>query len=150
MRHTRRSLFVLLAAATVVLTSAPAYAGPPEGEKSDRPDENEITRSLELSGLVFPVFDEKGMLRNYLFVNARMLVGPGKDPFKYRDKGHFIRDAVVRAAHRTSLNVKGDITKLDEKLAAAECLKAANDIVGEKDALISMTFTQIASQGARK
>ena len=36
--------------------------------------------------------------------------------------------------------------KLDEKLAAAECLKAANAVLGEKDALVSMTFTQIASQ----
>ena len=34
----------------------------------------------------------------------------------------------------------------DEKLAAAECLKAANEVLGEKDALIQMTFTQIASQ----
>ncbi|HEV7690048.1 MAG TPA: hypothetical protein VGO52_04475, partial [Hyphomonadaceae bacterium] len=59
---------------------------------------------------------------------------------------HFIRDAIVRAAHRVSFNVKGDYNKLDEKLAAETCMKAANEIVGDKDALVSMTFTQIASQ----
>lgn len=112
-------------------------------------EEKEVARSVSLDGLVFPVFDEKGKLKNYLFVNARMLVGSGKDPWKYREKQHFIRDAVLRAAHRTSFNAKGDFAKLDEKFAAAECLKAGNAAVGESDALVSMTFTQIASQVGR-
>ncbi|MEP7211045.1 MAG: hypothetical protein ABI740_09435, partial [Alphaproteobacteria bacterium] len=113
------------------------------------PDEKEVARSVELGGLAFPVFQKDGKLRGYLFVNARMLVGPGKDPWKYREKAHFIRDAVIRSAHRTSFNLDGDFNKLDEKLAARECLKAANEIIGEPNALVSMTFTQIASQIGR-
>ena len=148
---TRRKIFL---AALALLAAAPAFASPPEGghgeAASQTPDEKEVSRSVELGGLVFPVFDEKGKLKNYLFVNARMLVGPGKDPWKYREQAHFIRDAVIRAAHRTSFNIKGDYNKLDEKLAAAECIKAANDILGEKDALISMSFKSIASQGGRR
>jgi len=143
---TRRKLFLAVFA---LLAAAPsALAAPPEhGETAEGvPDEKEVARSVELGGLVFPVFDEKGKLKNYLFVSARMLVAEGRDPWKYREKGHFIRDAVVRAAHKTSFNVKGDYTKLDEKLASAECLKVANAVVGEKDVLVSMTFTQIASQ----
>jgi hypothetical protein len=100
-----------------------------------------------MGGLVFPVFDENRKLKNYLFVNARMLAGPGKDVWKYREQQHFIRDAIVRASHKVSFNVKGDFKKLDEKLAAAECLKAANEVIGEPNALVQMTFTQIASQG---
>ena len=42
-------------------------------------DEKEVARSVELGGMVFPVFDEKRKLKNYLFINARMLAGPGKD-----------------------------------------------------------------------
>ncbi|MDP3738920.1 MAG: hypothetical protein Q8R02_16120 [Hyphomonadaceae bacterium] len=148
MRLSRRRLFI--AAFAALLATAPAHAAPPAGghgeEEKQTADEKEIARSVELGGLVFPIFDAKGKLKNYLFVNARMLVGPGRDPFKYRDKGHFIRDAVVRAAHRTSFAMKDDVNKLDEKLAAAECLKAANQSIGEKDALVTMTFTQIASQ----
>jgi len=102
-----------------------------------------------MGGLVFPIFDEKQKLRNYLFVSARMLAGPGKDVWKYREQQHFIRDAIVRVSHKVSFNVAGDYKKLDEKLAAAECLKAANVVLGEKDALVSMTFTQIASQLTR-
>jgi hypothetical protein len=149
MRLSRRSFVALFAFAAL---AAPVHANPPAegGGEEGKVDDQEVARSLTLDGLVFPVFNEKGVLKNYLFVSARMLVGPGKDPWKYREKGHFIRDAVIRAAHKISFNVKGDYTKLDEKLAAAECLKAANDIVDEKDALVSMTFTQVASQGTKK
>ena len=147
MHLVRRSLLV----AILVAAAAPvALAGPgKEGEvttKEGAPDEKEVARSVVLGGLVFPVFTRDGKLKGYLFANARMLVAPGKDPWKYREKAHFIRDAVIRAAHRTSFNVAGDFNKLDEQLAARECLKAANEMVGEPNALVSMTFTQIASQ----
>lgn len=148
MRLTRRAFVV---AAFAAVTALPALASPPPktAEAGSAAEEKEIARSVDLGGLVFPVFTDKGALKNYIFVNARMLVGPGKDPWKYREQAHFIRDAVVRAAHRTSFNVKGDFAKLDEKLAAAECLRAANETVGENGALVSMTFTQIASQIGR-
>jgi hypothetical protein len=137
-----------LAATPMALAEPPkkeehgGHGGEGEGESAS---DKEIARSIDLSGLVFPMFDEKGKLKNYMFVSARMLAGPGKDVWKYREQQHFIRDAIVRAAHRTSFNVKGDYNKLDEKLAADTCMKAANEIVGDKDALVSMTFTQIAS-----
>jgi hypothetical protein len=146
MRLSRRLFFAAIIAA---LSIQPSLAAPPAGEHGaaePTADEKEVARSVQLDGMVFPVFDAKGKLKNYLFVNARMLVGPGKDPWKYREKSHFIRDAVVRAAHRTSFAMKDDMNKLDEKLAAAECLKVANLSIGEKDALVTMTFTQIASQ----
>jgi hypothetical protein len=150
MRLSRRS-FVL---AALLAVAAPAALAEPnkEGEvvsKEGAPNEKDVARSVELGGLVFPVFLKDGKLKGYLFANARMLVGPGKDPWKYREKAHFIRDAVIRAAHRTSFNVAGDFNKLDEKLAERECLKAANEIVGDPNALVSMTFTQIASQTGR-
>ncbi len=136
-------------AAAVASISMFAHAAPPAAGKSAAADEKEIARSLDLGGLVFPVFDQDGKLKNYIFVNARMLVGPGKDPWKYRERAHFVRDAVLRAAHRTSFGLKDQPSKLDEKLAEAESLKAANAAMGETDALVSMTFTQIASQAGR-
>jgi hypothetical protein len=126
---------------------SPAGAAPPKGDHAEAEgDEKDVGRTVELGGLVFPVFSEDGRLRNYLFVNARMTVAPGKDPWKYREQAHFIRDAVLRAAHRTSFGSAKDTAKLDEKIAAKECLKAANEAVGETGALVEMTFTQIASQ----
>ncbi len=148
MRLTRREIVVAASLTTVLAPGAAAFAPPAAAPASDgeTPSEADVARSLELGGLVFPVFDEKYKLKNYLFVSARMLAGPGKDVWKYREQQHFIRDAILRVSHSTSFNLKGNFKKLDEKLAAAECLKVANQIVGEAEALVSMTFTQIASQ----
>ena len=148
MRISRRDLLaaVPLATAAAVAVAAMPASAQEHGAASEAPDEVEVARSVELGGMVFPVFDEKRKLRNYLFINARMLAGPGKDVWKYREVQHFIRDAIVRASHKVSFHQQGNFKKLDEKLAAAECLKAANAVVGEKDALVTMTFTQIASR----
>jgi hypothetical protein len=79
-----------------------------------------------------------------------MVVAAGKDQWKYREKAHIIRDSIVRVAHRTSFDLNNDFTRLDEALAAKECLKVANESIGEKDALVTMMFTQVASQGKTK
>ena len=148
MRMSRRDILTAasLAVSAAALTAFPAVAQEHGAEGGAEASEAEVARSVELGGIVFPVFDEKRKLKNYLFINARMLAGPGKDVWKYREQQHFIRDAIVRASHKVSFHQKDNIKKLDEKLAAAECLKAANAIVGEKDALVTMTFTQIASR----
>jgi hypothetical protein len=148
MRFSRRDLIAaasLTTAAVAVAASAPAHAQD-YGAAPDETSEAEVARSVELGGMVFPVFDEKRKLRNYLFISARMLAGPGKDVWKYREQEHFIRDAIVKASHKISFHAKGNFKKLDEKVAADECLKASNAVVGEKDALVKMTFTQIASR----
>ena len=149
MRITRREIVVAASMAAVLAPVASAFAPPaPAADHAagGTPSEAEVARSLELGGLVFPVFDEKLKLKNYLFISARMLAGPGKDVWKYREQQHFIRDGILRAAHKTSFHAKGNMKKLDETLAAAECLKAANQVVGEAGALVQMTFTQIAGQ----
>lgn len=146
MRISRRDLLAAATLATAAAAlAAPASAQEP-GAEAAAPDESEVARSVELGGMVFPVFDENRKLKNYLFISARMLSGPGKDVWKYREQQHFIRDAIVKASHKVSFHQKGNFKKLDEKLAAAECLKAANAVLKEKDALITMTFTQIASR----
>lgn len=142
-----RTFSALLVLSAVLCCAGTASAAPPKGGEAEAEgDEKDVGRTVELGGLVFPVFSQDGRLRNYLFVNARMSVAPGKDPWKYREQAHFIRDAVLRAAHRTSFGSEKDPAMLDEKVAAAESLKAANEIVGEPGALVEMTFTQIASQ----
>lgn len=148
MRLSRRELLTAVSVAAVIAALPTAFAQE-HGPSAAAPDEAEVARSIDMGGLVFPMFDEDLKLRNYLFISARLLAGPGKDVWKYREQQHFIRDAIVRASHKVSFNVKGDYKKLDEKLAAAECLKAANQVLGEKDALVTMTFTQVASQLTR-
>ena len=81
-----------------------------------------------------------------LGTNVTKGLGAGANPEVGRQAALEDRDAIVRASHEVSLHQKDNFKKLDEKLAAAECLKAANAVVGEKDALVTMTFTQIASR----
>ena len=145
MRLSRRELLTAVSVAAVMAALPVAFAQDHAAEGA-APDEAEVARSIELGRLVFPIFDANMKLKNYLFISARMLAGPDKDVWKYREQQHFIRDAIIRASHKVSFNVAGNYKKLDEKLAAAECLKAANAVLGDKDALITMTFTQIASQ----
>ncbi|MDP3492707.1 MAG: hypothetical protein Q8R82_06300 [Hyphomonadaceae bacterium] len=145
MRLSRRELLTAVSVAAVMAALPVAFAQD-HAAAGAAPDEAEVARSIELGGLVFPIFDANMKLKNYLFISARMLAGPDKDVWKYREQQHFIRDAIIRASHKVSFNVAGNYKKLDEKLAAAECLKAANAVLGDKDALITMTFTQIASQ----
>ena len=145
----RRELLTAVSVAAVIAALPAAVAQEHGPAAAAAPEEAEVARSVEMGGLVFPIFDEKQKLRNYLFVSARMLAGPGKDVWKYREQQHFIRDAIVRVSHKVSFSVAGDYKKLGGKLDAAECLKAANVVLGEKDALVSMTFTQIASQLTR-
>jgi hypothetical protein len=140
---------LLIAACLVFGALAPAHAAPPKAEAGhgeEAGDDAASARAVELRGLVFPIFTEEGKLVDYVFADARMLVAEGKDPWKYREQAHFIRDAVLRAAHRTSFNAKGDLKAFDPKLAETECLKAANESVGDSGALDKMEFLQVALQ----
>lgn len=131
------------------LAVAPAHAGPAkkseevvEGELSEK----EIARSIEVVGLVFPVFDEKDRLRNYLFANARFMVADGKDIWEFREKSHFIRDYVIRAAHRESFHKGASYTEFDTARAAELVLKAANNAVGDPGGMVEVKFSEVASQ----
>jgi hypothetical protein len=145
MRISRRDLLTAVSTAAVLSAMQVAFAQD-HGAATAATEDADVARSLDMGGLVFPIFDENRKLKNYLFVSARLEAGPGKDIWKYREQQHFIRDAIVLASHRTSFNIAGDFKKLDEKLASAECLKAANEALGEKGALTTMVFTQVASQ----
>lgn len=142
------SFRALLSAAVIALSVPMASAAPPAdgGHGEEEINDKEVAKSVDLTGLVFPVFDEDYKLRNYLFVNARMVVADNKDTWKFREQAHVVRDAVLRQAHRSSFHKGDDIHVLDIERASAECLKAGNAAVGE-DAFVSVTFTQIESKG---
>ena len=75
MRLSRRDLLTAVSTAAVLSMIMPAFAQEhgAEGGESAAPDEAEVARSVELGGMVFPVFDENRKLKNYLFISARML-----------------------------------------------------------------------------
>ena len=134
------SLVVSMMASVMLVSSPVAYAA------SAEKDEKEASRAVELNGMVFPVF-EGGRIRNYLFVNSRLIVKDGKSTWEFRDQSHFIRDAVLAALHEESSHLDGHVDRLDEGKAQRICIDAANAYLGE-DIFTSMTFQQVESQGA--
>ncbi len=122
--------------------SGAAYAA---GDSANKKEEKEINRSVELNAMVFPVFDKDRVLVNYLYVNARMLVADGKGIWDFREKAHIVRDVVLRAAHRQSVHLEGNYTRIDEEKAEKLFVETVNRELGE-EAFSSITFLQVASQ----
>jgi len=144
----------------LLLLAAPAEAG--DGKKSgkgdgpanrvyaawslDKPDEADIAppddgRGVEVPNLVVPVTRD-GRLETYVFVSVRLHVAPGVDPWRVRGRAHYIRDAMVRAAHRDSL--AGAETAFDRGKAESVWRAAANDAFGEDwvDAVYFLTVDE--------
>ena len=140
----KRILITSGMAALVCLSPISARLTPAAFAAGSKESEREANRSVELNAIVFPVIID-GRLVNYLFINARLIVADGKDTWKFREKKHIIRDALLRATHRKSVHLEGYPGRLDQALAEKLCVEAANDVVGE-EAFIGMSFQQVASQ----
>jgi hypothetical protein len=133
----RRKLFAL-AAVTAAGAASPALASGGGGGSSEAP-------ALNIAGVGLPVIDG-GRLRNYVFVSLRLHLGAGATPQTMRDKEPFLRDALVRAAHRTPFTQAGSWTQLNPQALSASLIQAANGISGRG----SVTRVEIIAQNARR
>lgn len=86
---------------------------------------------LELAPTGLPVI-VNGKIKNYVFVQVRLLPAPGAELIKLRVKEPYYRDALVRAAHRAPFNSPADWTLLDEHRLEATLLAEARRISGPK------------------
>ncbi len=112
----RRRPILLLAAAA--LAAAPALAA--EGQPTK--DSN----FFDMAEVGLPVVID-GRLVNYVFVQVRLMLVPGVDRARLQAKEPYLRDALVRAAHRTPFTVARDPNRLDEaalrRMVAAEAVQ---------------------------
>lgn len=120
----RRRAMVL--AALLALGAPVASAAGPDKEKSA---EGESARAMDVLNLIVPVVRE-GRLVNYLFVNARIQLAPGIDVFRTREKGHFLRDALLKAVHRRSVAAADRDDQIDSAAAQALILGVARQTLG--------------------
>ena len=86
---------------------------------------------LDLAPTGLPVFVD-GRVKNYVFIQVRLVPAPGADLIKLREKEPYYRDALVRAAHRTPFTRAGDWTVLDEARLEAVLLAEARRIGGAR------------------
>lgn len=85
--------------------------------------------ALEIENLGLPVIAD-GRLRNYVFVEVRLLIAAGQPQEAVRVKAPYLRDALVRAAHATPFTRPNDWNSLDATALSAAMMRAATAIVG--------------------
>ena len=129
----RRDLIAAAAAFSVVATAAVAEDAPSSGQ------------SLSMPGVGLPIITE-GRLRNYVFVSLRMHLGGSATPETMRTKEAFLRDALVRAGHRTPFVVADDWTRIDTTALSASLMRSAATIAGRG----SVVRVEIVSQAPRR
>jgi hypothetical protein len=129
----RRDLIAASAALSAV--AVPAMAG----------DEPTAAPVLNMPGVGLPVITE-GRLRNYVFVSLRLHLGGSATPESMRPKEAYLRDALVRAGHRTPFTVAGDWSRIDPAALSASLMRSATTIAGRG----AVTRVEVVSQAPRR
>jgi len=131
----RRDLIAASLAAPVLAGAASARA-----EEKRAPG-----ASLGIAGVGLPVISG-GRIRNYVFVSLRLHLGGSATPESMRPKEAFLRDALVRAGHRTPFVVPNDFTQIDAAALSASLMRSAVSIAGRG----AVTRVEIVSQAPRR
>lgn len=129
----RRDLIAATAVLSAIATTVAAEDAPAGGQ------------SLSMPGVGLPVITD-GRLRNYVFVSLRLYLGGSATPETMRAKEAYLRDALVRAAHRTPFVVPDDWTRIDESAVSASLMRSAATIAGRG----LVTRVEIVSQAPRR
>lgn len=133
--------------ASIMLAGVKASAQPASDAASA-----ETARSMEAAYIAVPVV-RQGILVNYLFVTLRVDIAPGVDLWRTREKAHFLRDALVRVAHSTSLADPSRDDQLNTQLAQATFRRAAEQTLGAnavRDLTILSAFSSRRSTASQR
>jgi hypothetical protein len=84
---------------------------------------------VNMSKVAIPVLLH-GRVVNYIFLTLRLMLRPGSDPIKLREKEPYFRDALVRLAARTPLNEPMNLAKINEPLLKADMFALCAQIAG--------------------
>lgn len=130
----------LIAASAALLPAAALATAATAGDQAPA-----AGASLSIAGVGLPIISG-GRLRNYVFVSLRLHLGGSATPESLRPKEAFLRDALVRAGHRTPFTVPDDWTRIDTAALSASLLRSAATICGRG----SVTRVEIVSQAPRR
>jgi hypothetical protein len=118
----RRAVFLSL----ISLAAGSARAA----DKETQPKPGGANIDLAPAGLPVVV---GGQVVNYVFVSIQINLAPSADLAKWRTSEPLIRDALVKAAHRTPFTRPDDYLSLDEARLRASVRQAAVAVMGPKD-----------------
>lgn len=126
---TLRSSLVASLAAAFLAIGPEALAAERPSAREVQAKELEAARAVEINNVPAPVFGE-GKLYNYHFLNVRFVLSSGQNVVKMRDEAHILRDAVIRAVHRTSVARLETHDVLEEQIVVELLKKTAEETFG--------------------
>ena len=126
----------LIAAVPAVMLAGAAHAAE-EKKKKD----GDVGQYVDLSPVALPVV-VRGRLINYVFVYVRIQLTSQANAGRWRAKEPYLRDALVRAGHRTPFTRPDTYTSLDVPRLKATMLREAGAIAGAKDIAAIVVLSQ--------
>ena len=142
----RRAVFAALLIAAAPLSAPTAFAAG-KADAKDAKEEGDAAppaKAVDLNHLVMPVA-VNGRLNNYLFVSVRLIVADGVDVWAVRNRSHFLRDAIVRAAHKADVAKAGNVDSPDDAAVLAMVRSAVAPIVGEAASAVASILSYDSS-----
>lgn len=124
---------LVLAGLALTLGAVPARAAEKKAEAS-------VEHYVDISTVALPII-WRGRVVNYVFTDVRLNLTPRIDAAKLREKEPFLRDALVRAGHRTPFVRPWDFTHIDER-ALTQALRPDAERIAGPEALASITVTR--------
>lgn len=100
---------------------------------------------LNLPGMGLPVITD-GRVRNYVFIVLKLHLGPAHTVEAVRAKEAHLRDALVRAGHRTPFVLPDTWVALDTTALSASLIRSASTLVGRG----AVTRVEVVSQSPRR
>lgn len=124
-----------LSAAVVLFAPCAAYAAEPPKGASD------VQHCIDISTVALPIV-WRGRVVNYVFTGVRVNLVASADATRLRtEKEPYLRDALVRAGHRTSFAIPWAFTRLDERALDATMKTEAERVLG-RGQVVSVVVTQ--------
>lgn len=133
----RRDVITLATTAAALAAASPVLASGGGG----KPEGGTAAASVNIAGVGLPV-TSNGRIRNYVFVTVKVHLGAGTTIEAMHAKDPFIRDALVRTAHRVSLAMPNDFTRMNENAINAAVMAIANVVVGHGGVTASEVLLQ--------
>ena len=112
---------------------------------SEKKAEPAVAPFLNLPGMGLPIISD-GRVRNYVFIVLKLHLGPGHTVEAVRAKEAHLRDALVRAGHRTPFVLPNTWVALDTAALSASLIRSAATLIGRG----AVTRVEVVSQSPRR
>ena len=136
----------LIAAGTAVALSGPMLASASSASASDKKAEGEavVAPAMNLPPMGLPVIVD-GRIRNYVFITLKLHLGGEATAATMKSRTPFIKDALVRTAHRAPFTMPDDWASLSENKIKAAVMAIAGVVAPH-----SVTACEVLTQVPRR